>query len=125
MEVRRYESVVIFNPRLSEVQLKEEIKKVEGLLEKSDVTLSGVDSAGKKELAFEFQKQRFGYFVTFNYETTNYEAANELHSALRIADSVHKFQTHVIKTTARKFKGNPRAAERSADDGENSLEFGS
>lgn len=55
MEVRRYESVVIFNPRLSEVQLKEEIKKVEGLLEKSNVTLSGVDSAGKKELAFEFK----------------------------------------------------------------------
>jgi ribosomal protein S6 len=122
MEVRRYESVVIFNPRLSEVQLKEEIKKVEGLLEKSNVTLSGVDSAGKKELAFEFQKQRFGYFVTFNYETTNYEAANELHSALRIADAVHKFQTHIVKTRSRKFKGNPRAAERSADDGADSLE---
>ncbi len=113
MEVRRYESVVIFNPRLSEVQLKEEIKKVEGLLQKSQATISGVDAAGKKELAFEFNKQRFGYFVTFNYETANYEAANELHSALRITDSVHKFQTHIIKTKARKFKGNPQSAGRS------------
>ena len=32
MEVRRYESVVVFNPRLSDSQIKEEIKKVEGIL---------------------------------------------------------------------------------------------
>ncbi len=119
MEVRRYESVVIFNPRLSEVQLKEEIKKIEALLEKHKATISGVDTAGKKELAYEFNKQRFGYFVTFNYETDNFEVANELQSVLRIADSVHKFQTHLVKSKTRKFKGNPRRpdnASGSSDD---------
>lgn len=114
MEVRRYESVVIFNPRLSEVQIKEEIKKIESLLEKHEASISGVDTAGKKELAYEFNKQRFGYFVTFNYETKNFEVANELHSVLRIADSVHKFQTHLVKSKARKFKGNPLRAENSS-----------
>lgn len=108
MEVRRYESVVIFNPRLSDAQLKEEIKKVESILQKNNAKITGVDTWGKKEAAFEFKKQRFGYYVAFNYESENHEAPNELQSILRISDSVHKFQTHVIKSKTRKFKGNPR-----------------
>jgi small subunit ribosomal protein S6 len=108
MEVRRYESVVVFNPRLSEAQIKEEIKKVESLIQSQKATVTGVDTWGKKEIAYEFQKQRFGYYVAFNYESANHEAPNELKSVLRITDSVHKFQTHRIWTKARKFKGNPR-----------------
>lgn len=108
MEVRRYESVVIFNPRLSDVQLKEEIKKIEALLKTNKADVKSVDTWGKKEAAFEFNKQRMGYYVAFNYESANHEAPNELQSILRITDSVHKFQTHLIKTKTRKFKGNPR-----------------
>ena len=108
MEVRRYESVVVFNPRLSDAQIKEEIKKVESLLQSQNAKLTGVETWGKKEIAYEFQKQRFGFFVAFNYESSNHEAPNELKSVLRITDSVHKFQTHRIATKTRKFKGNPR-----------------
>jgi small subunit ribosomal protein S6 len=108
MEVRRYESVVIFNPRLSDAQIKEEIKKVESILQTNNAQITGVDTWGKKEAAFEFNKQRFGYYVAFNYESANHEAPNALQSILRITDSVHKFQTHVINTRPRKFKGNPR-----------------
>lgn len=108
MEVRRYESVVIFNPRLSDAQLKEEVKKIETLLKNNSADVKSVDMWGKKEAAFEFKKQRMGYFVAFNYESANHEAPRELQSVLRITDSVHKFQTHLINTKPRKFKGNPR-----------------
>lgn len=108
MEVRRYESVVIFNPRLSDAQIKEEIKKIETLLKTNKADIKSVDTWGKKEAAFEFNKQRMGYYVAFNYESANHEAPSELQSILRITDSVHKFQTHLIKTKTRKFKGNPR-----------------
>ncbi|MFN4895254.1 MAG: 30S ribosomal protein S6 [Pseudomonadota bacterium] len=108
MEVRRYESVVIFNPRLSDAQLKEEIKKIETLLKTNKADIKSVDTWGKKEAAYEFNKQRMGYYVAFNYESANHEAPNELQSILRITDAVHKFQTHLIKTKTRKFKGNPR-----------------
>jgi ribosomal protein S6 len=107
MEVRRYESVVIFNPRLSDAQLKEEIKKIENLLKANKAEITGVDTWGKKEAAFDFNKQRMGYSVAFNYESANHEAPNELQSILRITDAVHKFQTHLIKAKTRKFKGNP------------------
>lgn len=108
MEVRHYESVIVFNPRLSEAQLKEEIKKVESILQSNSAQVTGVDTWGKKEAAYAFRKQRFGYYVAFKYESANHEAPNELQSLLRISDAVHKFQTHLIRTKTRKFKGNPR-----------------
>lgn len=118
MEVRRYESVVVFNPRLNDAQLKEEIKKVEGILTNNNAKITGVDQWGKKEMSFAFQKQKFGFFVAFNYEASNHEAPNALQSILRITDSVHKFQTHLIKEKSRKFKGNPKrlTQPRSEDD---------
>ena len=124
MEVRRYESVVVFNPRLSDTQLKDEIKKFEGILTSNKATVTGVDQWGKKEMSYAFQKQRFGFFVTFNYETANHDAPNALQSILRISDSVHKFQTHVIKTKTRKFKGNPKRLTQPRGEGDD-FDFGS
>lgn len=123
MDVRRYESVVIFNPRLSDAQLKDEVKKVETLLQNNKATITGVDTWGKKEAAYAFNKQRFGYYVAFNYESANHEAPNALQAVLRITDSVHKFQTHVINTKPRKFKGNPRRLTQPRTDIDD-LDFG-
>ncbi len=123
MEVRRYESVVVFNPKLNDAQVKEEIKKVEGILTSNKATITGVDQWGKKELSFSFKKQKFGVFVTFSYETSNHDAPSELQSILRISDSVHKFQTHLINTKPRKFKGNPKRLTQPRTDGED-FDFG-
>jgi ribosomal protein S6 len=123
MEVRRYESVVVFNPRLNDSQLKDEIKKVETILTSNKATISGVDQWGKKEMSFAFQKQKFGVFVSFNYESANHDAPNALQSILRITDSVHKFQTHLIRTKTRKFKGNPKRLTQPRGEGDE-FDFG-
>lgn len=122
MEVRRYESVVVFDPRLSDSQVKDEIKKVEGLLTSNQAKVTSVDTWGRKEAAFAFKKQRTGVYVAFNYEAANHEAPNALQSILRITESVHKFQTHLIRSKVRKFKGNPKLLQnpRAGDD----FEFG-
>jgi ribosomal protein S6 len=123
MEARRYESVVVFNPRLSDSQIKEEVKKVEALLAAQNAKVSTVDTWGKKEAAFSFGKQKFGYYVVFNYETANHQAANELQSVLRINESVQKFQTHLIHTKVRKFKGNPKRLQNPRTEGDD-FDFG-
>ena len=116
MEVRKYESVVVFNPKLNDSQLKDEIKKVEGILTNHEAKVVGVDSWGKKEVSYLVKKERFGHYIVFNYESANHQAPNELASLLRIAENVQKFQTHIINTKTRKFKGNPkRAAQRDLD----------
>ena len=123
MEARRYESVVVFNPRLSDSQIKEEVKKVEALLAAQNAKVSSVDTWGKKEAAFSFSKQKFGYYVVFNYETANHQAANELQSVLRINESVQKFQTHLIQAKTRKFKGNPKRLQNPRSEGDD-FDFG-
>jgi ribosomal protein S6 len=118
MEVRRYESVVVFDPRLSDSQVKDEIKKFEGILASNQAKVTSVDTWGRKEAAFAFKKQRTGVYVAFNYEASNHEAPNALQSILRITESVHKFQTHLIRSKVRKFKGNPKLLQnpRSGDE---------
>jgi small subunit ribosomal protein S6 len=123
MEVRRYESVVVFNPRLNDSQIKDEVKKVESVLAANKATITGVDTWGKKEAAFSFNKQRFGYYVVFNYEAANHEAPNALQSVLRINESVQKFQTHLIHSKVRKFKGNPKRLSNPRGDGDD-FDFG-
>jgi small subunit ribosomal protein S6 len=118
MEVRRYESVVVFDPRLSDSQIKDEIKKFEGILASNQAKVTSVDTWGRKEAAFAFNKQRTGVYVAFNYEASNHEAPNALQSILRITESVNKFQTHLIRSKVRKFKGNPKLLQnpRSGDE---------
>jgi small subunit ribosomal protein S6 len=123
MEARRYESVVVFNPRLSDSQIKDEVKKVENLLAANDAKVSTVDNWGKKEAAFSFNKQKYGYYVVFNYESGNHQVANALQAVLRINESVQKFQTHLIHTKARKFKGNPKRLQNPRSDGDD-FDFG-
>lgn len=118
MEARRYESVVVFNPRLSDSQIKDEVKKVEALLAANQAKISTVDTWGKKEAAFSFNKQKFGYYVVFNYEAANHQAPNALQAVLRINESVQKFQTHLIRATSRKFKGNPKRLQNPRGDGD-------
>jgi len=122
MDVRKYESIVVFSPKLNDSQLKDEIKRVEGILTSQKATMIGVDSWGKKEISFLVKKERFGHYVVFNYESANHQAPNELTTVLRISENVQLFQTHVINTKVRKFKGNPkRAASGDSDD----FDFGS
>lgn len=123
MEARRYESVVVFNPRLTDSQIKDEVKKVETLLAANSAKISSVDTWGKKEAAFSFNKQKFGYYVVFNYESANHEAPNALQSVLRINESVQKFQTHLIHTKTRKFKGNPKRLQNPRSEGDD-FDFG-
>jgi ribosomal protein S6 len=110
--------VVVFDPRLSDSQIKDEIKKFEGILASNQAKVTSVDTWGRKEAAFAFNKQRTGVYVAFNYEASNHEAPNALQSILRITESVNKFQTHLIRSKVRKFKGNPKLLQnpRSGDE---------
>lgn len=111
--MRSYESVVVFNPSLSETQLKDELKKVEGILASNKALDIKVNNWGRKEIAYIVKKQKNGYFTVFNYNAPDHGIVKNLAGLLRIADNVLKFQTHRINTKVRKFKGNPR---RSAQD---------
>lgn len=116
--MRKYESIIVFNPELPEAQLKQEIKKVETLLENNGAKNVVVDIWGKRDLAYKVRKQSAGRFVSFVFEAENHEAPNALTAILRISDTVIKFQIYRTADRVRKFKGNPKRAQRGAFDDE-------
>lgn len=115
---RKYESIVVFAPRLTDAQLREETKKVEGILSGQQCKEIKVDFWGRKETAYTIKKEKFGHYVVFNYETENHGAPNHLASLLRISDSVNKFQTHQLSAKKRKFQGNLKRAQSGYSDAE-------
>ena len=65
MELRCYESVVVFTPELEDAQLQEQIEWVKGIIEKNGGTLLKVDNWGKRKLAYEIEKKKEGFYVLF------------------------------------------------------------
>jgi small subunit ribosomal protein S6 len=118
--MRKYETVLVLNPDLSEADLKEELKKIEGQLQTNEAQSIKTDRWGKKELGFRMRKRTTGHYVCMTFESENSALIDVATSLLRINDNVLKFQTHRINEKVRKFRGNPRRTGSSMDDGSDS-----
>lgn len=89
--MNKYESVVIINPNLEAEAIKAIIAKISDLIN-ADGKLEKVDEIGKKKLAYEIQKNKEGYYISFNFEA-NPKAISELERNYRITDEIIKFMT--------------------------------
>ena len=89
--MNKYESVVIINPNLEAEAIKAIIAKISDLIN-ADGKLGKVDEIGKKKLAYEIQKNKEGYYISFNFEA-NPKAISELERNYRITDEIIKFMT--------------------------------
>ncbi|MBX7144749.1 MAG: 30S ribosomal protein S6 [Oligoflexia bacterium] len=105
---KKYETIVIFGQSLSETAIKDELKKIEKILEPFKLQDYKVDQWGRKQIAYPVKKQSVGTFVCLTYATEQHDAPNTLSSYLRISDAVLKFQTHVTSNRVRKVKTNPK-----------------
>ena len=114
--MRKYETVLVLNPDLSEADLKEELKKIENLVQANGGQSIHTDRWGKKELGFRMRKRTVGQYVCLTFESENSELMNSLTSVLRIHDHVLKFQSHRISDRVRKFKGNTRRSSAGGDE---------
>ena len=112
---RKYETIVVLNSKLSESQLKEEVKKIEGVISTNGGQGIVVDTWGRKETTYSMNKDKYGYYVCFTYETANNQTPNGVTAILRISEPVLKFQSHLISTKKRKVKVNPKRPIPSGD----------
>ncbi len=106
--MRKYETIVVFNPSLAEAAVKDEQKKIEKILDSFSAKNLKADAWGRKQIAYSVKKNSFGTFVCFTYESDDHAVSSGLTNQLRIMDSVIKFQTHRINDRVRKFRGNPK-----------------
>jgi len=108
-EARRYETMIVFRADLQEAGTKEQVERVRKLLETNGAEIAGIHEWGLRELAYEIEKQRRGYYVLAEYTGTA-AAVAELERNLKLSDAVLRF------VSVRQEKDTPLAAGVPRDD---------
>lgn len=81
-----YEAVLVISTKLADEKIEEISKKFQDLIEKN-ATLDGVDTWGKRRLAYLINKESEGYYVLFNF-TSETEFPAELDRICKITDGI-------------------------------------
>jgi small subunit ribosomal protein S6 len=90
--MRRYETVFIVNPELSEDQHQVLFDKLNGLVPEDQGMLVKLDEWGQKKLAYEIKKHTRGYYVLMDF-CGDGALVKEIERNLRLDDRVLKYMT--------------------------------
>ena len=84
-----YRAVVVLNPALGEEGLSALTDSIKAKVE-SAATIDSLDVVGMKELAYEIQDQKSGYYVQINF-TAEGDFPSEFERVLNITDGVLRY----------------------------------
>jgi small subunit ribosomal protein S6 len=90
--MRRYETVFVVNPELSEEQRQPLFDKLKGLLSEDQGMLVEFDEWGHKRLAYEIKKHTRGYYVLMDF-CGDGALVKEIERNMRLDDRVLKYMT--------------------------------
>ena len=85
-----YETVCVLHPELSEARVKDVIEGMQKTLEESQARLLQVEEWGLRNLAYDIQKQRRGYYVRLEYEALP-QAVKDFERGLRLSEDALRF----------------------------------
>jgi small subunit ribosomal protein S6 len=88
--MRRYETIFIASPTLTDEQAEELVRQFEGIIAEQGGELLKTEKWGRKKLAYEVQKFSEGYYTLFDMNAGSNLIA-ELERRMRNHDSVIKY----------------------------------
>ena len=94
--MRRYETIFIIDPDLSEEGRAPLFERLKDLFPQHNGLLVTVDEWGAKKLAYEIKKKARGYYVRLDYCGTGI-LVNEIERFFRIDDRVLKYMTVLLE----------------------------
>ena len=97
--MRRYETIFILRPDLAEAQIKETIRRFEGIIANGGGEMIETDEWGSRELAYNIGRERRGYYVRLDYAATG-AVTNEVERNLKIADDVLRYLSVMVSPEA-------------------------
>jgi len=89
---RRYETVFILTPVLSEVQMKEAVDKFKAIITEKGGSVTHEENWGLKKLAYPIQKKSTGFYHLFEFEADG-EVIETLETQYRRDERVIRFLT--------------------------------
>ena len=94
--MRRYETIFIIDPDLSEEERAPLFERLKDLFPQHNGLLVVIDEWGAKKLAYEIKKKARGYYVRLDYCGTGV-LVNEIERFFRIDDRVLKYMTVLLE----------------------------
>jgi small subunit ribosomal protein S6 len=94
--MRRYETIFILDPDLSDDQRGPVFERVTDLIPRHDGLLVVLDKWGTKKLAYEIKKKPRGYYVRLDF-CGNGHLVDEIERFFRIDDRVLKYMTILME----------------------------
>lgn len=89
--MKKYELAVVLSVKLEEEERAAAIEKVKGYIARFNGTVTNIEEAGKKRLAYEIQKTREGYYYFIAFETEDGNCPNELEARLRLQEMIMRY----------------------------------
>jgi len=116
--MRKYETVFISDPDMSDQAREELLERVKSIIDKEKGILLNVDNWGLKKLSYEIKKKLRGYYVCLTYGATG-ALVTELERNFRLSDLIMKFMTiliteHVTEESLRQEAEEAKEAEEAA-----------
>lgn len=90
--MRRYETIFIANPDLSDNDVNGVAEKIKGIIEKTGGHLEKMEDWGTRKLAYEIKKKPRGHYIYLKFSGTS-DLIAEVERTLRINEGVIKFQS--------------------------------
>ena len=115
--MRKYETIFIIHPDLSEEESREVVEKVKGIIENLKGEVLKIEEWGKRKLAYEIKKMSKGNFVIFHF-SGSLELLKEVERNLRLMDAVLKYQTVRLEAKEEKIAQMLAEAKEAEKEGE-------
>jgi small subunit ribosomal protein S6 len=97
--IRHYETMFIVKPTLTEEEIKAQIEQVKSNIEKNGGEIVSTDDIGTKQLSYEIQKNKRGYYYVIYFKAPS-NAILEIERTYRINENILRFI--VIKYESKK-----------------------
>ena len=92
--LKRYETMFILKPTLTEDEIKEKVELIKDTIQKQDAEVKGIEDMGMRTLAYKIQKFERGYYTVIYFEVKP-SAIKELERVYGITEDIIRF--NVIK----------------------------
>lgn len=86
--MRKYEIMFIVRPDLEEANIKAVADNMKKALESKTAKVLDVKEMGQRDLAYEINKYKTGYYFLFTIETENLEATKEFDRLALISEDI-------------------------------------
>jgi small subunit ribosomal protein S6 len=88
--IRHYETMFIIKPTLTEEEIQNQIATVKGNIEKNGGEIVSVDDMGTRQLAYEIQKNKRGYYYVIYFKAPS-ESIKELERTYKVNENIIRF----------------------------------